>query len=376
MFNQDMVLQRMESLQHPNGAFIAAPTRDYSWLWLRDHLYMTYTYYYLGHFVNKNYYEKLNQGVRIAFDVLDRQHHKLERTIHPRDHTGKLIVHDLIHAKYDPMTLNEVTLDWGHHQLDAVGLFLHMIADLDMKNCLIQLSKRDRKILQLLIFYVQNVRYWIDPDNGMWEECLIRRSSSIGPVVRGLSYNDERGLAIIPSDLITIGKNSLLSILPFESRDRCGNPQHRHDCDAAQLFLIWPYNVVDRETADIILTRIIHGHPHTHTAEYGPSLEFHRLVQPLGVNRYWGDGYYRSRNGISAQWQWDFLISIIYTNRKEYDEAVRWFNRGSSRITAEHCITEAYVDDKPNDHTPLGWMHALAIIAYLKLPDEYKKQII
>lgn len=376
MFNQEMILQRMESLRHSNGTFIASPTSDYAWVWLRDHLYMTYAYYYLGHFLDENYYDILHQGIRVAFDIFERQHHKLERVVHPRDHTGKLIVRDLIHAKYDPVTLNEVTFDWGHHQLDAVGLFLHMIADLDMKNTLIHLSKRERKILQLLIFYIQNVRYWHDPDNGIWEECLIRRSSSIGPVVRGLGYSDERGLAIIPSDLITVGKNALLAILPYESRDICGNPQHRHDCDAAQLFLIWPYNVVDRETANLILQRIIQGHTHIHKTEYGEFSEFHRLVQPLGINRYWGDGYYRSRNGISAQWQWDFLISIIYANRREYEEAARWFNRGASRITSDHCITEAYVDDKPNDHTPLGWMHALALIAYLKLPDEFKKQII
>ncbi len=366
MFDQEMILKHMESLRLSNGAFIASPTPDYSALWIRDHLYMTFSYFYLG----ADYLEKLVQGIQLVFNIFHTHRHKLERILPARDQYGKLIVYELINAKYEPMTLNEVTRDWGHHQLDMLGLFLYIVAYLDFQNITVSRDRKDREILQLIVWYLGNIRYWEEPDNGIWEECIIKRSSSIGSVVAGLKYIERQGLnVVVPTQLISLGENELHRILPYESRDNCGIPQHNHDCDAAQLFLIWPFHVLDREMTDTILSRIIKGH----MTDRGI---FHRLVQPHGINRYWGDGYYLSKNGISAQWQLDFLFSIIYAQLNDYENAVYWFNRGSSRITADYCITEAYTNDKPNNHTPLGWMHALALIAYLKLPNEYKKQVV
>lgn len=366
MFNQEKILERMESLRHSNGAFVAAPNPDYSSLWIRDHLYMTFAYWYLG----SDYFDKLIQGVQLVFNVFHTHRHKLERVILPRDHMGKLIVYELIHAKYDPITLNEVTHRWGHHQLDMIGLFLYIVADLDFKKLTTIRDRKDREILQLLILYLNNVRYWEEPDNGIWEECLIRHSSSIGSVVAGLRYVQKQGLGVVvPDQLISLGENELYRILPYESRDWCGISTHSHDCDAAQLFLIWPFHVIDREMEDKILSRIIQGH----MTEQGI---FHRLILPLGINRYWGDGYHMSRNGVSAQWQWEFLVSTIYSLRNDFTNGLFWFNRASERITENYCITEAFKDGKQNSNTPLGWKHALATIAYQKLPDEYKKQVL
>lgn len=364
MFLQALILENLEKLRKPNGAFIAAPTEDYATVWIRDQLFMAMTYYYLG----RAYHEKLIQSVQIVFNIFHNQRHKLERIIHPRDHNNRLMVSELIHAKYHPETLNEVTRDWGHHQLDAVGLFLHVIADLDFKNIPVIRDRGDQEILQLLVFYLQNVSYWNEPDNGMWEECLLQHSSSIGAVVGGLSYIQRRGLATVPNELILKGKNELYRILPYESRERCDKPHHSHDCDAAQLFLIWPFNIVDREMADNILSRIITGH-------WSENGQFHRLVQSMGINRYWGDDYYRSASGMSAQWQWEYLLSIIYCQRHDYDNAHVWFERARQRITPEGYITEAIRDGKPNDHTPLGWMLALALIAFNKFPPEIKNEL-
>lgn len=362
MFDKEKILKNMESLKQPNGAFIAAPTEDYHAMWLRDHLYMAMAYYYLG------MYNKLNQGIQVIFDVFHKHRYKLERVIQPRNNFGQLTVNNLIHAKYKPDSLEEFTAEWGHHQLDEIGLFLHIVADLNFKNIQVVRNKNDEEIISLLVFYLLNVRYWEEPDLGMWEECLIKHSSSIGAVVGGLSYIKRRGLATIPDELIALGKNALYKILPFESRDYCGKHHHNHDCDAAQLFLIWPFNIVDTQTADLILYRIIEGH----TADRG---EFHRLVQPFGVNRYWGDDYFRSSGGVSAEWQWEFLISIIYSNKKQYELALKWFNVGAGRIINDGCIAEAFIDGKPNKHTPLGWMHALALIAFSKLPIKMQEEV-
>ncbi|MBI1975209.1 MAG: hypothetical protein HYS57_02500 [Parcubacteria group bacterium] len=364
LFNKDLVLANMEALRQPNGAFIAAPTPDYRAMWIRDHLYMSFAYYYLGD------YQKLVESIRIVFNVLHKHRHKLDRVIHPRDENGRLISHALINAKYEPITLNEFTNDWGDHQLDSIGLFLHIVADLNFKNIDVLRDEGDKEILQLLIFYLQNVQYWREPDNGIWEEFPMRHSSSIGAVVAGLSYIERRfhGHIVVPGELIQLGRNELTRILPFESRDPCDKTFHNHDCDAAQLFLIWPFNVLDRPMADIILSRIIDGHK----AEDGT---FHRLVQPLGIQRYWGDAYRQSDDGISCAWQWDFLVSIIFSQRREYAKALEWFKRGASRITPEGYVTEGFTNGKPNDHTPLGWIHAIALIAFSKLPADIQKRL-
>ncbi|MEK7147092.1 MAG: glycoside hydrolase family 15 protein [Patescibacteria group bacterium] len=362
MFDKELILEKMESLKQQSGAFIASSTTDYQAMWIRDHLYMAFSYYYLG------MYDKLIEGVQVIFDVFHKHRYKLEKIIQPRNHCGQLTIKDLIHAKYCAHNLEEMNTEWGHHQLDEIGLFLHIVADLDFKNIKVVRNKNDEEIIHLLVFYLLNVRYWEEPDFGMWEECYIRHSSSIGAVVGGLSYIKRRGLATMPDELIALGKNALYKILPCESRDICAKSHHSHDCDAAQLFLIWPFNIVDNQTADLILHRIIEGHL---TEQNG----FHRLVQPFGINRYWGDDYYRDKSGVSAQWQWEFLISIIYSNKKQYELAVKWFKTGANRITAAGCITEAFIDGKPNNHTPLGWMHALALIAFSKLPNDLRKNI-
>lgn len=315
IFDEEKILSIMESLQNTETkAFLASPPRnqnadpnwnDYAAMWMRDQLFMANVYYYLG------MYEKLVKSVYPVFDILHNQRHKLERIIHPRDQKRKFIASELIHAKYDAATLKELTyrnpvteredpIEWGHHQLDAIGFFLHLVADLNFKNIDVRRGKDDQELLQLLIFYLATVEYWQEPDFGIWEECLIKHSSSIGAVVAGLSYIKRRDLAVIPEQLISLGRNELFRILPYESRDTCVKEHHKwehsHDCDTAQLFLIWPFNVVGLETADLILNRILNGH----TSENG---KFHRLVQLFGIHRYWGDDYYRDENGVSAQWQ-------------------------------------------------------------------------
>lgn len=368
MFNQGLILQSMENLQsHVSGAFTASPAKDYHAVWLRDFLFMIYAYYYLDIF------DKLTKGMHTVFDIFRKHRHKLEKVLFPEDpRTGFFIPHEMIHTKYNPDTLNEFTNDWGHHQNDTIGLFLHMVADLNFKNIEVRRDKMDEEILQLLVFYLNNVRYWEKPDFGMWEECCIKHSSSIGAAYAGLSYIKRRGLAEMPNELIDKGRDELHRILPYESRDYCNNLRHllekSHDCDSAQLFLIWPFNVLEKEWADIILSRILDGHKTENEI-------FHQLKHPLGIIRYWGDEYRRSYNGISAQWQWDFLVSIIYSQRHDYDSAIYWFKRGESRIIDRRFITEAFTNDQPDDHTPLGWHHALALIAWCKLPTEIKKDL-
>ncbi len=334
------LLEKMEKLQRPSGAFIAAPTPDYQACWLRDHLYISFSYYYINEF------EKLKRGLWVAFDILHKYRWKIERVIcsPPND------IHNYLHAKYNPDTFEEVTKEWGHHQLDVLGLFLHIVADLDFKNIALIRNKNDSEIIQLLVFYLLSVKYWEKPDNGMWEENLDlhpgNKSSSIGAALAGLFYIKRRQMAVVPELMITLGRETLNNLLPNESPN--------HDVDMAQLSLIWPYNVISRETADTILRKVRE-----------------KLVQKHGLNRYWGDNYYKSRNGISGEWPMGFFwLSIVASQRHNVEEAKFWFEKGIAEMTSKGEIPEIYQDDRPNEHTPLAWAHAMAIIAKAKLKQE------
>ena len=126
IFDAKAILAVMESMRHQNGAFIASPASDYQAMWIRDHLYCTLTYYYLGE------YEKLKQGVWLIFDLFRKYEKKIKTRIALPNTNRIAFPKAIIHAKYHPDTLDEITTDtsWGHDQLDVIGLFFHIVADM------------------------------------------------------------------------------------------------------------------------------------------------------------------------------------------------------------------------------------------------------
>ncbi len=369
VFNKQAILAVLESMRKPNGAFIASYSHEYSALWIRDTLYVAMCYYYLGE------YSKALGCVWIIFDIFKRYKSDIKtRVLSPIATPG-----GVIHAKYQPETLDKITADdgWHHHQLDAIGLFLHVVADFDSKhlrigNTPVVRDEEDSEILFLLVAYLRSVEYWKEKDNGIWEECLILHSSSLGAVVGGLRYiMRQRLVKDLRDSLIRPGEDALDALLPYESRDDCGNPDHSHDCDAAQLTLIWPYNVIAKETdIDLLLRRLVEGHD----TDDGKR---HCLLQKMGLQRYWGDGYCRSANGVSAPWTFFlFWLSIICSQRKDPEGAVRWFLNGCEVITPENFIPESCPNGKPNLNTPLAWAHAIALTAFQKLPPEIQKDLL
>jgi len=92
------------------------------------------------------------------------------------------------------------------------------------------------------------------------------------------------------------------------------------------------------------------------------------LTQSKGINRYLNDDYYRSSNGISAEWTFGFFwLSIIYSEMGEKGDAEYWFNHGINTMTPDGKLPELYQDGLPNKNTPLAWSHSLALIAQKKL---------
>ena len=327
------LLQGLEKLRDTKGAFLAANSDDYHACWMRDQLYANFAYYYLGE------HEKFTTGMYVVFDMLHNARTKIERaTCNPPQN-----ITDYIHAKYSHEHLTEITDDWGHHQVDAIGLFLYCVAFAEQEGLSVIRTEEDKEMIQILVSYLTAVRFWEQPDNGMWEEWMELHTSSIGAAVKGLEMIKAQKLAVVPQTLIQAGRAVLMTILPNETPLRAQ--------DMAQLSLLWPYDIVPRDIEDEILHRIET-----------------RLIQSKGINRYLDDNYYRSENGISAEWTMGFFwLAIVYARRAEWNTAKYWFLRGMSTMTEEGDLPELYQNGEPNPNTPLAWSHSLAIIAAKEL---------
>lgn len=329
----DELIVGLESLRNADGVICAAPTDEYSACWLRDQMYSTLAYFYLED------YRKFRDGIWIVFDILLKHKEKIDNSICYAPVYG----HEYIHAKFNDLTYEEITKEWGHHQLDAIGLFLFIVGFSYEKKVKLIRNRADEELIQLLVSYLTSVRYWEVPDNGMWEEETNLHASSIGACVAGLTKIKKYNIAVVPQSLIDLGSEMLYKILPNESLDR--------DEDLAQLSLIWPYNILSTEVEDVILRRITN-----------------KLVQKKGVNRYLNDNYYRSQNGISAEWTMGFFwLSIVNSQKGNKELAKAWFKKGLSTKTKAGDLPELYYNNKPNKNTPLAWSHALALIAAKKL---------
>lgn len=328
-----ILLAGLAMLRDERGVFTAALSDDYNACWMRDQLYANFAYYYLGDT------KKFKQGIRVAFDMFFKSKEKIERAICDKPN----VTCDYIHAKFCSETLSEITNDWGHHQIDAIGLFLYMIGFAHERKIKVIETEADKDMLQLLVGYLISVRYWEMPDNGMWEEWEELHSSSIGAALAGLQKIKEQKLAVVSQSLIDHGAGALANLLPKETPVR--------DQDLAQLSLIWPYRVVSDSVRDEILRRVTEN-----------------LVQPKGLNRYLNDNYYRSDNGISAEWTFGFFwLAIIFAEMGEKYDAEYWYNHGLSTMTDDGLLPELYQNGQPNKNTPLAWSHSLALIAQKKL---------
>ncbi len=87
----------LEYLRKADGVFIAAPSQDYRAVWIRDQLYCTSAYYFLGDYFN------FKKGMWVVFDILNKPHSRarIERSTVTRPEAP----HEVIHAKYHPNTL-------------------------------------------------------------------------------------------------------------------------------------------------------------------------------------------------------------------------------------------------------------------------------
>lgn len=174
----EKLFQVLESMRLPNGAYIASPSHDYSYVWIRDVGYTVLPYLYTQSASVTNRYV---EAYRAILDLFKRYEWKID--IHSRRKPTQLF--EYIHARYAP-DLTELASPWGHAQNDAIGLFLWGIGEGVRLGVPVFRDQGDRRIVQKLVDYLSCLSYWQMPDNGMWEGQEEVHASSVGDCVAGL----------------------------------------------------------------------------------------------------------------------------------------------------------------------------------------------
>ena len=325
-------LKLLEQLRYPTGLFAAAAQdvgTGYNRVWLRDNVYAALGFEAAGRIkdVVKTYHALL--------DILIKHDYKIDwmiREPNPK-HT-----HRYIHARYDPLTGEEILEEWGNKQNDAVGAILFKIGDLEKRGIKVVRDKSDLAIIQKLVRYLTAIEYWHDADSGMWEENEEIHASSVGACVAGLIAVSH--LVEVPNWLIAKGFATLNTILPRESLTK--------EVDLALLSLIYPYDVVTSGQRDAILRNVET-----------------RLLREKGVIRYEGDQYYNDGRGEPAWTMGLPWLAIIYKRLNLPKKYAFYMRKAVEAQNAKGELPELYFADSTehNANTPLGWAQSLYLVA-------------
>ena len=336
-------LDNLRKLITPRGLFLAsdqAVTTGYDKAWIRDNVYEAVAFEYA------NDWDVVTKDYHTLLDIFDQHIDKIDWAVTNKPFESW----QYIHARFNPETLEEFWESWGNKQHDAIGAVLFKLADFEAKGRSMLRNEKDRRTVQTLIYYICNVEYWHDADNGMWEEAEEVHASSIGAVVAGLKKWQEVGGMDVDQDAIDRGEAALKKLLPRESETKF--------TDLALLSLIYPYNVVDDKMAHEIVD----------------NLTYH-LEREKGVLRYKFDAYYNANpDGYSEEAEWCFGLSwlaIIHQQFGDHQKAKEYLDKATATVTKDGKVPELYFSNsnEANENTPLGWSESMYVAALYEVAD-------
>ncbi|MFD2673112.1 glycoside hydrolase family 15 protein [Marinicrinis sediminis] len=336
----------LDQLRLPNGLYVASPSDNYSFVWIRDCVYIAFAYLE----DESDTYERTFYGL---FDLFRKYEWKLDILVEQKPHYEW----EYVHARYDARTIDEIHDEkWGHVQHDMIGAFLFGIGEGVRRKKRMLRDESDQRIVQKLVRYLHNVQYWKDPDNGIWEEWREMHSSSLGACLAGLRH--VRSLCDVPGEMIEAGLDALMKLYPRESADKSS--------DLAQLSLIYPYQILHGAMAEKIVEQIER-----------------ELLRERGVIRYRGDSYYSTHEkeygrgyplsfyeGTEAEWTFGLpWLAICHQLLGHHEKALSYVKRTEQVMTRPGELPELYYSgqSRPNPNTPLGWSSAMYILAKQKL---------
>ncbi|XP_045489225.1 probable phosphorylase b kinase regulatory subunit alpha isoform X3 [Pieris rapae] len=163
----------LDHQQPVTGLFPASPHNDHAWI--RDNLYCILAVWGLSMAFKKiadqdedraKTYEleqscvKLMRGLLMAMMQQKEKVEKFKSTQNPLDS---------LHAKYSSITGRTVVTDteWGHLQIDAISLYLLVLAQMTASGLQIVFSLDEVAFIQNLVFYIESA--YCTPDYGIWE---------------------------------------------------------------------------------------------------------------------------------------------------------------------------------------------------------------
>lgn len=330
-----MVKERIQKLlkyQTPSGLFVASPSHEtgYNKAWLRDNCYVALAFLECGE------YELAKSVLRAILRIFHLHRKKIQWAVDNYPHESW----QYIHARYNADTLGEFHDAWGNKQNDAVGLALFVLGRYELEGGDL-LTFDDIDMLQVVVSYLERIRYWETPDNGMWEEYEEVHASSIGACVAGLIEIGQ--YADVPDWLIEEGEKALERLLPRESQSRF--------TDLSLLSLVYPYKPQNCARTHEILKNV----------------SYH-LLREKGVIRYKNDRYFNANpDGYSEEAEWTMGIpwlSIAYSRIGEKDKA-KYFLEKTKGLLIDGMLPELYYSNTstPNPNFPLIWAEAMYLIA-------------
>ncbi|MFS0863808.1 glycoside hydrolase family 15 protein [Fredinandcohnia sp. 179-A 10B2 NHS] len=315
-------IQVLDRMRLPNGAYTASLSKDYSYVWIRDIVYTVLPFM-------KEPSERYTKAYHALFDLFKRYEWKID--IHRNK--KPIYLYEYIHSRYST-ELKEMPVEWGHAQNDAIGAFLWGVGEGYRLGQRVIRDEKDIEIIQKLVDYLECLEYWHAADNGMWEENMEVHASSLGACIAGL--HAVKILVNVKEDLIRKGEEALKDLLPRESKTK--------DTDLALLSLVYPYRVVDRETAIKIVDNVSS-----------------KLERRHGVIRYKNDQYYNQ--GSEAEWCFGFpWLGLCYLELGLFDKAEEYVGKTKRIIPDNWEVPELYVGgtNHPNGNTPLAWSVSLS----------------
>lgn len=336
------IIKMLES----DGMFVASTGSQYQHVWIRDSFYMSLP------FLDKDCgtYEKTYYTI---LDILRKLEWKLDIHTQRKPH----FKHEYLHPRYSKDGLNEIEQEWGNIQHDSWGAVLFGIGEGVRVGKKMLRDDKDKEIVQKLVWYLNCCQYWLDADNGVWEEWEEIHSSSVSACVAGLKA--VRDIVDVPSDMIQKGYNTLANMFPVESADR--------PVDLAQLSAIYPFKVLIEDDAKYIIKRV-------------ESM----LLRNNGVIRYQGDSYYstvedRGRHlplnqyhNTEAEWSFGFpWLALCHMELGNYKEAEKYIRKTERIMIEDSKLPELYFagdyrdsnGNRYNENSPLGWANAKYILA-------------
>ncbi|MNO11436.1 Glycosyl hydrolases family 15 [compost metagenome] len=331
----------LDSIRLPHGLYLASPSEHYSYVWIRDTVYISLPY------LNKDdgYYELAYHRM---LDFFKEYEWKIDIAIKEKPQ----LEWQYLHARLNAEDVKEIhTQEWGHSQHDMVGAFLFGIGE-GLKNDKQMLrDKKDIEIIQKLVYYLESVEYWHDPDNGMWEEWREVHLSSVGACVAGLK--NVQNIVSVPKELIEKGLKTCIDLLPRESNDK--------RVDLAQLSLVYPYKLFGL-MGEVLVDNVEN-----------------LLLRERGVIRYEGDSYYSTLEesigrdqpreqyyGSEAEWSFGLpWLALCHIELGNYEKAKYYVKKTEEIMVEPGILPELYYSgtNKPNPNTPLGWSVAMYILA-------------